>query len=315
MKAENTLLALVIGIAAAVPCACSDGGPAGKPQSIGQPYDVALTADDKAMERMAAGMFDQPMDALPQQETPFKVRTAGGTGQATRFMRNIVVIRKADKATKIKYEKEPFARGQLMVVVEARSAKALRADSLKVAKTLQRLIDDHEMKRAIEADRQHHNAKLMKEVEDEVECTITIPADMTMSKTGKGFVWVSDGGRKVMRNICIYATQGLPTSPQSLIDMRDSTMAKNIEGERKGMVMATERRTRLLFSRNRNSLTMRGLWHMKGDAMGGPFVSRTLVDSTRNRTVTAEAFVYAPSESKARAMKRLEAILNTLKLR
>ena len=315
MKVETILYELVAGIAMATLCACSGDSRLGKPQCIGEPYDVALTADDKELERMAAGMFSEPMKALPQQETPFKTRVIDGINDATRYFRTIVVVKKSQQDTKIKYEKNSFAKGQLMIVVATPSAEALRTDSQKVAKTLQRLIDNHEMKMAISHDAKSHNAALMKTIDETLGCKITIPADMTMWKTGKGFVWISDDGQKIMRNLCIYATKGIRTDAKSLADIRDSVMAANIKGEHDGMYMATERRTGLLFSHDGNSMTMRGLWQMKGDAMGGPFVSRTIIDSTRNRTVTAEAFIYAPATSKARAMKRLESILYTIKLR
>jgi hypothetical protein len=43
---------------------------------------------------------------------------------------------------------------------------------------------------------------------------------------------------------------------------------------------------------------MRGLWEVKVDFMGGPFISWTMVDEKRNRIVTAFGFVYAPKIGK-----------------
>ena len=91
-------------------------------------------------------------------------------------------------------------------------------------------------------------------------------------------------------------------------------MAENIKGEKDGMVMTTERKADISTNNNGHTTTIRGLWQMTGDAMGGPFISVTKTDSIRQRTITAEAFIYAPSEPKAKAMKRLEAILNTLRV-
>ena len=42
----------------------------------------------------------------------------------------------------------------------------------------------------------------------------------------------------------------------------------------------------------------RGLWKMEHDAMGGPFVSHSRVDTLNNRVVVAEGFVYAPEKMK-----------------
>jgi hypothetical protein len=58
----------------------------------------------------------------------------------------------------------------------------------------------------------------------------------------------------------------------------------------------------------------RGLWRMKNDFMGGPFVSISVLDETRNRVVTIDAFVYAPGKDKRNLMWELEAVLESLKL-
>lgn len=58
------------------------------------------------------------------------------------------------------------------------------------------------------------------------------------------------------------------------------------------------------------SFLYRGLWEMKNDAMGGPFVARTL--SFGNKTLTIEGFVYAPGQKKKNKLRQLEAVLYTL---
>jgi hypothetical protein len=48
---------------------------------------------------------------------------------------------------------------------------------------------------------------------------------------------------------------------------------------------------------------------MKGDAMGGPFVSRSHIDSTNHRIVVKEAFVYAPERKKRNLIRQIEAAI------
>ena len=64
----------------------------------------------------------------------------------------------------------------------------------------------------------------------------------------------------------------------------------------------------------------RGLWMMTGDAMGGPFVSRTLLLQQPGRQgnlvcrhIVVEGFVFAPGKTKRNAIRRLEAVLNTMR--
>ena len=49
---------------------------------------------------------------------------------------------------------------------------------------------------------------------------------------------------------------------------------------------------------------LRGLWHMKGDMMGGPFVSHARLDEKNNRVVVVEAS-YSPQ-------RRISAILSVV---
>jgi hypothetical protein len=56
----------------------------------------------------------------------------------------------------------------------------------------------------------------------------------------------------------------------------------------------------------------RGLWHVKNDFMGGPFVTFTVIDNEKNRVVNFDAFVYAPQFKKRDYLRQLEAVLYTL---
>ena len=58
----------------------------------------------------------------------------------------------------------------------------------------------------------------------------------------------------------------------------------------------------------------RGLWRMKGDFMGGPYVSHTRLDENNQRIITAEIFVYSPDKMKRNLVRQMEASLYTLKL-
>jgi hypothetical protein len=59
---------------------------------------------------------------------------------------------------------------------------------------------------------------------------------------------------------------------------------------------------------------LRGLWEMKNDAMGGPFISHSVVDEPHRRVLVTEVFAYAPGRAKRDIMGRLEAALKTMRL-
>ena len=52
---------------------------------------------------------------------------------------------------------------------------------------------------------------------------------------------------------------------------------------------------------------------MRGDAMGGPYVSHAVKSPANGHTVVAEAFVYAPETRKRNRLRQTEAALYTLR--
>lgn len=150
-----------------------------------------------------------------------------------------------------------------------------------------------------------------------LQCQLELPQGMTHSRAGKHFLWVSDNEAPTMRNICIYSYPGFALEAGRVTMVRDSVMRENIKGESDGMFMHTEAKVpvthKMMTWKGHRLLRTAGMWEMEGDAMGGPFVCHSRVDSLRNRVVVAEAFVFAPGRNKEETMKRLEAQL--LKLR
>jgi hypothetical protein len=94
-------------------------------------------------------------------------------------------------------------------------------------------------------------------------------------------------------------------------------MEKNLPGERAGMYMTTDTlctAVKPIAVHGKFAYEMRGLWVVKGDCMGGPYVSFSRVDEENNRVIVVEGFVYAPEKMKRGLIRRLEGALYTLKL-
>ena len=62
------------------------------------------------------------------------------------------------------------------------------------------------------------------------------------------------------------------------------------------------------------TLEARGLWRVKGDFMGGPFVSHMRLDKANQRIIVAEIFIYSPDKLKETWYRLMETSLYTLKL-
>lgn len=296
-----------------------------KPRSVGDPYHLLLMAENDTARSLIAHILSTPMERLPQEEPLFSVRETDNDWltHATKYHHTIIIV-ETDTArypkTKVVYEHDAFARQQLITYICAPSAAALISDSARLSRSLLSLIDQAQQALLRQQTASRHNSKAEALADSLLGCHIDIPAELAATKTGNDFLWCSDNGNDALCNICVYQTEGRADTPASIIRTRDSILSANIPGETPDMRMTTERSIEPLFRRTRSAdgrhtiTETRGLWQMEGDAMGGPFVSLTTYDAPSNRTITAEAFVYAPGKRKRDMLKRLEASIATLRI-
>ena len=302
------LLCLIVMLATA----CNDAD-TGLPKSAGRPSEVLLVGD---VDSIVTKALTADIVALPQPEPMFDVKTNGKTNKGSdaqdalnavsRLERNIVVVNIAPTLftrTAVRYERNVFAAPQIIVYVNTPSAQALKSDIGRCH--IDRLLLQNELTAHAERLKRHHE----KGVEDDIKrmfgCSMTIPKGMRVNVRGQQFVWISDNNPTKMSNICLYTSEN-----------RDSVMRINLKGETDSMFMTTVGGsvvTTTGTSRDNMSTTLRrGLWQMQGDAMGGPFMSRT-IHMPHGKTIVAEAFVFAPGEQKRDIMRRLEASVQTLR--
>lgn len=302
------LLCLVVMLATA----CNDAD-TGLPKSAGRPSEVLLVGD---VDSIVAKALTADIVALPQPEPMFNVKTNGkgsngsdaqvALNAVSRLERNIVMVNidpTLFTRTAVRYERNVFAAPQIIVYVNTPSAQALKSDIGRCH--IDRLLLQNELTAHAERLKRHHEKGVEDDIKHMFGCSMTIPKGMRVNVRGQQFVWISDNNPTKMSNICLYTSEN-----------RDSVMRINLKGETDSMFMTTVGGsvvTTTGTSRDNMSTTLRrGLWQMQGDAMGGPFMSRT-IHMPHGKTIVAEAFVFAPSEQKRDIMRRLEASVQTLR--
>lgn len=311
--------------------ACTTAG--NKPASSNQPYQVLIIGD------MGNIMFDELSDTisgLPQPEPAFDVITArdSADNEWQKLTRAIVRVETtAEKGEKrsgnpqITVSRDVYAKPQLIITVKTTSEGELRNFMSSHHGIIRRTIEAFEMATAIKVLRTEHNEKAENMIRSEFGIRMLIPADMLASKREKDFLWLSNNTNEGLQNICVYRTRengrnSMPTASQQtenqFIRVRDSVMRRNIPGERDGMFMetATIRSVEPAGLGNgkdggRRPMMYRGLWDMRNDIMGGPFVTMAIRRSPY--IIYIEGFVYAPEAKKRNKIRRLEAsILSAL---
>ncbi len=310
-------------LAAAIAVSCGGNVPGAlAPKSGGRAYEVLLASPDSACRAIVDSVLGQDAGSLPQREPCFDVLELGGDlDQVTRMARTIVTVdcdSLSFTRTRIRYEKDAWAHPQMVVRVGTPSAGALRADMERLGPRLLDLLTRWEMNVEIAGLEATCNKKASEMVADMFSWDMRIPVDMASSKAGKDFLWFSTNAKGPMRNICVYSYAGDALDGERAMAMRDSVMGANIPGEAPGMRMCTAAdgaSTKMQREGNATVMVQRGLWEMRGDAMGGPFVSHSVVDSSRRRVVVAEAFAYSPGTMKRNLLRKDEAALYTLRKR
>lgn len=292
------------------------------PESVGRPGEVEVTGNDaKAVETVDRMLTLTFVDGLLQHEHTFDVTmVTGGTGKKARHGRCVVMV-EADSAkysnTIIHYETDKWAKPQLVATITTPSASRLGTDMKALGGRLKQRLEAFELGQAIKTLRKAHQTEVEQRVKQMTGHTILIPKDMGATKEGRNFIWISNNTATGMRNICVYTFPGTDLSTDNLMDKRDSVMQTNIPGETPGMYMQTVRSyspyTRTVRAGGLLRREIRGLWYMKDDAMGGPFISHAIADTAKKRTLVAEGFVFAPETKKRNIIKQLEAVLYTLK--
>lgn len=126
----TTCLRLLFLTAIVALCSCSDGPQSLLPKSGGRPYEVLLVASDSRCAAVVDSVLTQDMPSLPQSEPMFDVSQIDSTrfNQTTRLARCIVIVTvnpTVFTSTRIRYEKNVWARPQLVVYVNTPSAAQL----------------------------------------------------------------------------------------------------------------------------------------------------------------------------------------------
>lgn len=281
------------------------------PKSGGRPFEVLVVGDRDSLLRKVLSV---DVEGLPQSEPSFDVSATDSAhfAGALRLARSIVTVNidpNLYTATRIRYEKNVYAKPQIMVYIGAPSTKVLAQGLAAQAPMLRQLLNRFEANAAIALLSHKRNIEAEKTIGKLFGVEMWIPMDMVSSKQGKDFLWLSNNSPTGMQNIVLYRSPA-PQSTNHYIHLRDSVMRLHIKGETDAMFMRTVRATvtgSLTKEKGHTIMVHKGLWEMEGDDMGGPFIAHT------QGHLTVEAFVFAPGMKKRNLLRRTEAALYTLK--
>ena len=314
---------------------CNRGKENQLPKSTGMPYEVVLEGDT---DSIVTKMLTEDVTGLPQPEPLcrlIQVKKGKTRGNYLLVRTRIVVnigerdfgeqnIGERDFSVTLHHDEN--AAPQNIIRITAQSAQQLR-ERLNGEK-LRHIVDEVELKHLadiISGNPSKQNGEMQDEIKKMFGIDMKIPAAMNASKKAKDFIWISNNASSGMQNLLVMkvkseerrAGKGKVKSEERRMKnsnafhvndkaLIDSILRTNMPGETDSMYMVIPH------------LSERGLWEMKGDAMGGPYVMHRIHRQTsqaakQGYNLYIIAFVYAPEMKKKILIKQLEAAISTIK--
>lgn len=296
------------------------------PTSSGLAYELLVVADDNVWNSDSGEALEKVLKSdipgLPQSENYFTVMRVipENFDNTMRLLRNIIMVKIGNEysSPKIKYTYDVYAHPQVVMTIQARDSQQFIETVENSKDVILNLFNTAELNRYVSNYKDKHHQGVADTAYTKFNLQMWAPADMRRFKSGKDFFWSSKETPTGNQNLIIYSypytTRDVFTK-EYFIAKRDSFMKENIPGVRDSY-MATDSQTveiKDISVQGAYAMEARGLWRMKGDFMGGPFVSHTMVDTLNNRIVVGEVFVYEPKKLKRRYIRQMEAALFSMK--
>ena len=276
------------------------GGRNGKlPKSTGQPYEVVLEGDT---DSIVTKILTEEVPALPQPEPLCRLIQVkkGKTHGSYLLVRTRIVVNIPAEEFSVGLSRNENASPQTVIRISARSPQQLR-EKLNPEK-LRQLVDEAELEHLasiISTNPSKQNREMQQLVKKNFGISMNIPAEMQASKKAKNFSWISNNASSGMKNLIIMRVKSEERRAEK--HQIDSMLRTNMPGETDSMYMVIP------------VLSERGLWEMKGDAMGGPYVMQRIRWGKTGDEIIIIGFVYAPEMKKKILIKQLEAAISTIK--
>ncbi|MGL4411759.1 MAG: DUF4837 family protein [Bacteroidales bacterium] len=329
MKTIRTILLLTLSLQLLF-TSCAKRGGSFLPTASGAPFELLVVVNKEMWKRNAGeairDVLESDVPGLPQSEPNFKLSVVDPThfDNLLRPVRNVLIVEVSDIYSKgsTSYARDVYSADQVIMTVKAGNEQQLAEYLRENQSNIVRFFVNSELNRNINFFSKKFNTALLNGVrENFYQAEVKAPGDLKNEKIGKDFIWVTNDAAKGRMDLVIYSVPYHNIndfSEERLIAVRDSVMKENIKGSKESMYMQTEVKYAPVLCdtigvNGKFTVRLRGLWQMQGDMMGGPFVSHTRLDEKNQRIVTIEGFVFAPEMPKRNLLRRVEAMLYTLR--
>tara|TARA_B100000427_G_scaffold297476_1_gene277878 strand:- start:155 stop:1105 length:951 start_codon:yes stop_codon:yes gene_type:complete len=260
----------------------------------------------------------EPIYGLPQQEPIFKLRQIPPevfSGFVTKSRAIIKVQKSNQEQTAVTRNK--YASPQTIVIISGPNSSSI---SEQIKTNTRAIINTLKKGELAEKNRRIRKSINKSTILDSLfKIKLYYPSVYRVAAAENGFVWLRKDTKSGSVNLSVYeAPLKAKTTPLNIIAIRDSVSQLKIPGPVEGTYMSTDPQYKSVSKQttlNKLKATeTRGLWEVKKQFMGGPYINFSVIDSTNNRILFFDGFVYSPATEKSSYIFELEAIIKSLKI-
>jgi hypothetical protein len=300
------------------------------PRCTGKSGDLLIVTDSAYYNHQTGAviqqLFSKEQVGLPQREPLFNLIQIPHRSFARIFhtTRNILMVHIEPKSKiKLTVREEVWSETQLVITITAPSDKIAAQTIEKNAAVLLDYFNNKELARLHAKFKVNANSTNAQHLNEKFGLKLNLDELYFIAKESEDFIWLrkekSVGGHPVSQGIIIYTYPYVSDSTfqiSNLVAKRNAYTKQHVAGGIEGSYMDSY--MEYVPGQQEISLNgvyvneLRGLWQMKGDFMGGPYVNYSLVDEQKNRVICIDGYVYAPKFDKREFLREQEALIKTI---
>ena len=296
-----------------------------KPGSKGAAYELIVVCAQDLWEGEVGdtlrSVLLRPVEMLNQREPYFDVLrvTPDGFLKLNTMHRNVLVVNvnpeKYDSA-RLVVTQDVYALGQLLLSATAPTAGEMVSLLDTERENILGAYELVEQRRNTAAYEKHGPKHISNLVTEKFGFNMLFPAGFKLAKQTDDFIWTRYEMPKSGQGVLVYSYpyNGPEDLSEQRIIAKRNKYAALVPGPADGSYMTTAfAKSDAIRINGRLWIRTRGFWDVEGDFMGGPFVSFTTLDTSTNRVVTIDGYVYSPELHKRNYIRELEHIVHTVK--
>lgn len=305
--------------------------------SSGNINNVSVVLDnelwDGSVGEAIRSVLAAPIYGLPQDEPLFtisQIPPSVFTGFVTKN-RTILKI-EVSKNSEIRILDNVYAQPQKVVVISGKSRQEIIDIIIENGSKIVATFRNEEI-----AERQRQMSKSphkYKSIEKKLGLTIQFPSAYRIAKESDNFFWIRKDITTGTTNLMIFevpfsAIKRNDSLVNQIVKIRDSIGKIYIKGRQDGETTSSGEKIESYMTTedayapfvhetildNKATIEAKGIWDLKEDFMGGPFINYAIEDKINKRWVIVEGFAFAPSVEKRDYMLELEAIIKSIKIK